>query len=239
MNMVFHALWPNVLQKAVWFPLRPFFKFFIHFRIEGEENVKKLPAGVIFASNHTSEFDPILIPAATPFWSPHIPFFYTSRRKEWYRHLGWYARILYGGLFFKIWGAYPVEAGTHDYAQALGTHAGFLAEGHTVCIFPEGKIQQYPRLGEARGGVAYLAWRTDKPIIPVAIVGAQRMSLFDLLARKRTVTIRFGLPLYKRELFAFCGEKPVVNDERNDFTASAHTVMNAIGSLLAKQADTI
>jgi len=231
--MVFHALWPNVLQKAVWFPLRPLFKFFIRYRIEGIEHIKNLPSGAVFAANHTSEFDPILIPAAMPFWSPHIPFFYTSRRAEWYAHLGWYARILYGGLFFKIWGAYPVEAGTHDYAKALRTHATFLTEGHSVCIFPEGGIRSGTEPRRARGGVAYLAWRTGKPVVPVGIVGARGMSLLDIFFRRKSVIVHFGKPLYAAELFAHCGSNPTVDKTHNDFTASAQMVMNKIKELLS------
>ncbi len=227
-----YAISPSILQWLVWFPLRPLFKFFIRFRIEGIEHIKNLQKGVIFAANHSSEFDPILIPSAMPFLSRHIPFFYLSRDSDAYKHLGWYARLLYGGFFFKIWGAYPVKSGTHSYEKALGEHATFISEGHSVCIFPEAGMQRNGVLAKGHGGVSYLAWETGKPIVPVGINGAANMGILEMLSRRRQVTIRFGEPLYQSELFERFGGHPTVNETKNDFTVSAELVMSRIAHLL-------
>jgi 1-acyl-sn-glycerol-3-phosphate acyltransferase len=55
---------PLVLQTSIWPITRPLFRFFIHLKVEGLENLNKLSPGVIFAANHTSELDPILVPAS-------------------------------------------------------------------------------------------------------------------------------------------------------------------------------
>lgn len=231
-KVAWYAISPNILQWLVWFPLRPLFKFFIHFKIEGVDKIKSLPGGIIFAANHSSEFDPILIPSAMPFLSRYMPFFYLSRGSDSYTHLGWYARLFYGGFFFKLWGAYPIQAGTHSYEKALSDHSRFISEGHSVCIFPEGKMQRDGVLGKGHGGVSYLAWKTNKPIVPVGISGAANMGLLGVLSRKRTVTIRFGPPLYQSELFERFDGHPIVNEERNDFTQAAELVMEKISRLL-------
>src|SRR3990167_11455141 len=99
-NPIFLNL-PLILQTAIWPIMRPLFWFFLHLKIIGCENLRSLPKGVIFASNHTSELDAILIPASLPFLSRFMPMFYVSRPREFYKNSGW-RQLFYGGLFFKL-----------------------------------------------------------------------------------------------------------------------------------------
>src|SRR3989344_5971123 len=94
---------PLVLQTAIWPATRFFFWLFLHLRVVGLENLKNLPKGVIFATNHSSELDPILVPASLPFLSKFMPMFYVSRPREFYSTSGW-RWFLYGGLFFTLCG---------------------------------------------------------------------------------------------------------------------------------------
>src|SRR3989338_8681345 len=134
--MKLYRLPPLFLQSLFWTPTRIILKIFTDFEVRGISNVQNLPRGVIFVSNHQSELDPILITASLPFLSHHFPMFYTSREKSFYIKSGW-RQIFYGGLFFKMWGAYPVRVGLRDYGDSLVCHAEIIKDGGSVCIFPD------------------------------------------------------------------------------------------------------
>ena len=99
---------PWVLQTTIWIPTRIFFKLFCSYKVKGLKNLKELEKncfGTIFAVNHSSELDPIMIPASLPFFSCLMPMFYVSREQKFYVSSGWRQHI-YGGLFFCLWGGH-------------------------------------------------------------------------------------------------------------------------------------
>lgn len=215
----FYLYSPLALQTFIWPITRPLFRFFLRLEINGIERLKELKQslwanacpnalvarsrGIIFAVNHSSELDPILVPASLPFLSPLMPMFYTSREQEFYKTCGW-RQIFYGGWFFKLWGAHPVRAGRQNYEESLSTHIEVLSRGKSICIFPEGRTTQDGTIGkEAHGGVAYLAWRTGAPVVPVRIKGVFKLTLCEFLVRKRAVEVVFGKPFFPVDLFPY------------------------------------
>ena len=214
----FYLYSPLILQTALWPIVRPLFWFFLRLNIRGIENLEKVAFaygrgqmprhGVIFAVNHSSELDPILVPASLPFLSPLSPFFYTSREQTFYKTSGW-RQFFYGGFLFKLWGSHPVRSGAHNYEESLATHIRLLEAGKSVCIFPEGRKTRDGAVGtEAHGGVAYLAWRTGASIIPVRIKGVFTLTLREFLVRTRSVEVIFGTPFYPAELFYTNYQRP-------------------------------
>lgn len=184
---------PLLLQKLIWVPTRIILFLFGHFRVRGLENLVSIGSNAIFACNHTSELDPILLPAALPFWSRFSPIFYTSRQESFYTNSGW-RRHFYGGTFFKIWGAYPVFGGLQDYEKSLTHHLAIVGDGGSLCIYPEGRITPDGNVQPAKGGVAFLAHATKVPIVPVRLDGAYRIGLAGFLSGKRRLTVTFGKP---------------------------------------------
>jgi len=220
---------PALLQHFIWPGTQLVLRFFIRFTVKGRENLNGLPAGVIFAANHSSELDPILIPAAMDFTSKHLGMFYTSRETSFYKNSGW-RKIFYGGFFFKIWGAYPVIVGSHNYDLSLRNHTEILKRNHPVCIFPEGKKTLTGEHGEAKGGIGYLSYMTKAPIIPVAIQGVYKMTSADFFLRRRTVTLSFGKPLYPRDIFS--DERHItIRHEHDDCRIAAARVMAEVRKL--------
>ncbi|HTE49081.1 MAG TPA: lysophospholipid acyltransferase family protein [Candidatus Paceibacterota bacterium] len=191
--MRFYAIPPWILQTIIWIPTRLSLKLFCGLKVNGLENIIHLKKGIIFATNHTSELDPILIPASLPFLSRFMPMFYTSRERNYYKdnRFGWKKNI-YGGNFFKAWGAHEVLVGQNNYELALKNHVQILKDEHSICIFPEGRKNTTGGDIETKGGIGYLAYKTNSPIIPVAISGA---------IEKKNITIEFGRPLYPRDIF--------------------------------------
>lgn len=196
---------PLVFQTLVYPCTWIAFRFFTHIRIKGLEHVRGMSNGALFAVNHSSELNPILVPATLPFLSRLMPMFYVSRETAFYLRDGKkkfsLKQIFYGGNFFKLWGAYPATVGTGDYELALRHHIKILNDKRSVCIFPEGKITRDGLVGEGKPGAAYLLWRTGVPVIPVSIRGDYRITLREFLLRKRTITVSYGAPITSSEMF--------------------------------------
>lgn len=220
---------PLLTQALLWPPMRTLFKLFGRFETRGLENLDALPlGGAIFASNHTSELDVILIPAAMPFRHPRRPLFYTSRERAFYSGAGW-RQHFYGGWLFRALGGYPVVAGLHDYEKSLKRHVALVRSGATDVVFPEGKVCDALGHCEGRGGVGYLSHATGAPIVPVAVSGAYNISIVDFFTRKRHFIVSFGKPIYPAELFP--SANPVASDQRDDFKKAAAVIMRKISEL--------
>ncbi len=188
------ALPPFFLQQLVWVPARLALLFFVRLKVNGLEHIHHLHAPAIFASNHVSELDPILLPAALPFFSRFAPIFYVSREKGFYQNT-LLKRLLYGGFFFKCWGAYPVNVGLKDYQRSLATHINLIQKGASVLIFPEGKTNISKHPGEAKAGVVFLSSATGSPIVPIALSGVNDITWKTFFLRKHLVTLSFMEPV--------------------------------------------
>jgi 1-acyl-sn-glycerol-3-phosphate acyltransferase len=189
-------LLPALLQRLAWGPLRVFF-YIRGLRITGSEHVESLNGPCIIASNHISELDPLLLVASLPFWSRHLPLIYVAREKDFYAE-GW-RRLFYGGLFFRIMGAYPAFSGTENYDGALPYHIEALTRGRSVVIFPMGRIHPLPNQPLiAKGGVVYLAHTMCMPIIRVHLTGLEGSGKRRWL--KRSITVRFDPPVQPNNL---------------------------------------
>ncbi len=196
------AFFPWFLQNLIWIPTQILLRFFGHFKVYGIENLRGVKGGVIFVDNHISELDPILLPAAMPWFSRFLPMFYVSREKTFYNIRQILKRIFYGGFFFELWGAYQTHVGLRNYEMSLQTHIKILKSGHSLNISPEGDKSFDGAIHEFKGGAAFLSHRTGAPIVPVAITGSFKTTSGDFLARKKHFTLTFGKPIYPNELFA-------------------------------------
>ncbi len=112
----------------------------------------------LLVSNHVSGLDPLLMIAAS-----RRPLRFIIAREEYQRPgLTW---------LFRAMGCIPVDRSRRP-EQALRAALRALEQGEVVALFPHGRIQldgHPPR--RLRGGVAWLARRTDCPIVPLRIDG--------------------------------------------------------------------
>lgn len=224
---------PWLLQVIAWLPTRLLFGLFGRFTVVGREHLNNLPTetGVIFAANHASEWDPILVRAALPWVGRSTPLFFVSLEKAFYqkKRFGW-RRYLYGGGFFKAWGAYPAYLGTYDYDIALAHHIEILKGGESLCIFPEGSKTKDGNLREGKAGVGFLVDRTDVPVVPVLVEGVFRIRFRDFFLWKRCVRVTFGKPLSHNDIFP--KKKQKERYDRKDYKQGSSIIMKAIGDLL-------
>ncbi|HEY4478271.1 MAG TPA: lysophospholipid acyltransferase family protein [Candidatus Paceibacterota bacterium] len=210
---------PLILQKIIWIPTRIILKFFIHLEIVGLEKLEDIKDNVIFASNHTSEIDPILLPASLPFFSRFSPIFFASLSKDKYINSGW-RKTFYGGFFFRLWGAHPIYIGLKDYGRSLVNHTRLLESGKNLFYFPEGRITPDGNIGPARGGVTYLMKHTGHSIVPILISGTYGMKYSDFLLRRRYVKVVFGKEIKPSEL------------KDNNYKKEAEEVMEKVRGLI-------
>lgn len=184
------------LQFIIQVVVLAFLKIFFRLRIEGQkETVKKLKEyklqekGILFAPNHISEMDVLLVRFALPFLIPIMPMYYVSMTRDHYQDekFGW-RKYFYGGTFFKLLGAYSAYLGIRDYQASLINHIELLENGKAVCIFPEGKMgMETFKPGEAKGGIGFLAEYTHTDIIPVQLKGLRNINWFKVFTFQRPV----------------------------------------------------
>lgn len=153
-------------------------------RVVGREHV---PAGgAILAGNHVSYLDPALLWCVSP-----RPAHFVAKSELW--NVGWL-----GYLLDHFW-AFPVKRDTAD-REMIQTATALLQRGELLAMFPEGtrkRATDPQALGEAHGGVAFLALRADVPVVPVGIVGTDRaLPPGAWMPRFPRVTIWVGEPVW-------------------------------------------
>lgn len=137
-------------------------------------------------------------------------------------------KIIYGGGFFKIWGAHQVHVGLRDYEQALANHINILNNNCSVCIFPEGRKNAENKPLSIKGGVSFLSHKTNIPIIPVSINGAHFMTWRDFLSFRRKVKIIFGKPFFVKDIFS---GQVILNSDQDYHKSISSIVMGKIKEL--------
>ena len=168
--------------------LRPLVRLVYRPKITGSELVPKR-GPVIFASNHLSFVDSIVIPLAAP---RPVQFLAKSHYFTGKGLKGWVSRT-----FFTAIGAVSVERGAGAQAQAaLDQGRRILESGSAFALYPEGTRSLDGRLYRGRTGVAWLALTTGAVVVPVGLIGTQEIQPVGAkLPRVRPVSVRFGEPL--------------------------------------------
>lgn len=115
-------------------------------------------------------------------------------------------------------GAFPVDRGAAD-RESLRIAASIIEQGDPMLIFPEGTRQTGRQVGEVFDGVAFLAARTQAPVVPVGIAGTEEaMASGSKRIRRSTVVIAAGdlmhVPLTDKGRLSVKGRKQFSNDLR-------------------------
>src|SRR3954451_1327161 len=162
--------------------LQPAFLIWLRLSRTGREHFRGVKGGLIVAANHRSFLDPFVIGVSLP-W--RRPMNYVAKKelfeKRWQ---GWLLSRL---------GAFPIRRGESD-EEAMKTSRLVLERGGTICIFPEGTRIRSGSLGTAKRGVGRLALQTGAAVIPVAVLGTERVRR-GWRIRPRKVRLRLGRPM--------------------------------------------
>jgi 1-acyl-sn-glycerol-3-phosphate acyltransferase len=175
-------------------------------RAKGRENLPE--GGFVLAANHNSNLDP---------WPLGLPLF----PGRYLRFMG-KSELFWTPVkqFLTAAGAFPVRRGTAD-LEAIETATQLCRDGHIVVMFPEGTRRKkgLRKKYEARAhtGAARIALDAGVPLVPVGIVGTDR------LGRLAKIRVAYGRPVPLDDL-AGRDDAPQVATER---------LMAAIGELEA------
>jgi len=179
--------------------LNSFFKLFFKFKAYGLENIP-VRGPVIFAANHESFMDGLLLMGAIP---QPICFILTSKYRI--------NRVLANIFQFLL-----VDADIRRKAVLIKKTLRVLKSGRSLAMFPEGRIRRIQgKPMRPKQGVGLIAKRGGVPIIPVTIIGGR-----DILTPGKRL-IRFFQPTR-----VILGEPIYPKDK--EISEIAHRVMHQI-----------
>jgi len=185
---------------------------FYGLKFEGLEYLKECDLPVIFVSNHKSWIDHFIIIAGALRRKGIVPIHVLVADDI-------YTRPIVGAIC-RVLGAYPAQYG-RGIEISLAPLTKDLARGHSVGLYPEGKIDKNELFGKPRPGTAWLALKSGRQIFPMAIKGLERFTWGSLFWGGRKVTIRYGKPFWAQ------------GDYRNfnDVSSQTNLIMNRIITL--------
>ncbi len=160
------------------FTLTRLFRLVMDLRVEGVENFP-LEGPVIVAANHVTNFDVFPMQIALP-----RPIFFMGKAELF--------RNPVMDVILRNLGAFPVYRGEHD-QWAIRHARKVLEHGQTLGMFPEGTRNRGRGLRVAKTGTARLAIEMGCPIVPMAVVGSDR--ILKTLPRRADVRVTLLPPI--------------------------------------------
>jgi 1-acyl-sn-glycerol-3-phosphate acyltransferase len=156
--------------------------------VTGEENVPA-EGGVILASNHLSFSDSIFLPLVV---RRRVTFLAKS---DYFTGRGVKGRLK--ASFFRGVGQLPLDrSGGGSSDAALATGLRLLRSGQVLGIYPEGTRSPDGRLYRGKTGVARMALETKVPVIPVAMIGTDKVQpIGKVVPHLGRVGVIIGTPL--------------------------------------------
>lgn len=99
------------------------------------------------------------------------------------------------GPVFRAYGIIWVHRGRPD-RKALRAALDGLAEGRMVALAPEGRQSVIGGLEDGNEGAAFLALKSDAPIVPIAMTGTENQNIYSYMKRlkRAPVTLSVGKP---------------------------------------------
>lgn len=173
---VLNTIIPPV-AKTVWRPI-----------VHGLENIPP-SGGVIFASNHLSFADSVVIPIVVP------------RKVAFLAKSDYFTGTGVKGVLIRAWfeglGMLPVDRDDAKSAMtSLDLALDVLGRGEAFGLYPEGTRSRDGRLYRGRTGVAHLALTAGIPVVPVGLRGTQELQpVGSNRLRLAKVTVEFGAPI--------------------------------------------
>ncbi|MDX1510315.1 MAG: lysophospholipid acyltransferase family protein [Nitriliruptorales bacterium] len=166
-----HRVLPPIVNP--WFPVN----------IEGLDNIPAQRPAIV-AANHLSFIDSIFMPVNIP-----RPVYFLAKA-EYFD--SWRTRWFFAGA-----GCVPTRRDNPDAAMAaLLTGVDILNSGELLGIYPEGTRSPDGRLYRGKTGPLRMALTAEVPIIPVGIIGTDKvMPTGSRFPKRVPVTVRYGEPL--------------------------------------------
>lgn len=170
------------------FVLGPVLKTLFRPWVKGLDNVPAEGAAIL-ASNHLSFSDSIFMPLMVP-----RPVVFLAK-SEYFTGKGIKGKLT--AAFFRLTNQLPMDrSGGAASAQSLDAGMQVLKNGSLLGIYPEGTRSPDARLYRGKVGVARLALKARVPVIPVAMIGTDKVQpIGKRVPNIRRIGMIFGEPL--------------------------------------------
>jgi 1-acyl-sn-glycerol-3-phosphate acyltransferase len=170
---------------------RAFFTLFAKWEVEGREAVP--PRGpLIVVSNHLSHADPPILVSSLP------------RPLHFMGKPGLFTNPIARAFLTRV-GVHPMNQEGTANIETLKWNLELLKQNKVVALFPEGTRSREPGMSKGKSGIAYLAIRSQAPILPVGITGTENITngfqlFFPLCHLKVKIGEPFSLPVLEGRL---------------------------------------
>jgi cytidylate kinase len=176
-----HSLGVRLFRRIARPIFRGLFWVLSRVQVEGADRVPS-SGGYLVAGNHVSIVDPALIIA---FWPEFLEAAGADTVLE---------RPIQGRLM-RYYGAMQVHRGMPDRAL-LEMTITCLQAGLPVLMDPEGRRSHQPGMQQAKNGVAYVAGKAHVPVVPVGVIGTEKVNQILSPFRRPALRMVIGEPLY-------------------------------------------
>ena len=150
-----------------------------HLKVTGQEAMP--PFGpLLVASNHLSLNDAGTLVVALP-----RPIVFLAKKELWNTRIG--------RFYCNAVGAVPLDR-ERGGGEALRYALDALQKDQAILMFPEGGISQTGQLRQARTGLAWLALKTQAPILPVGIAGSEKFPSWRMPVPLASWQVNIGTP---------------------------------------------
>lgn len=183
-------MWYEIFKSTIF---RPLVKYVFRARIIGLENVPPT-GGAILASNHIAAMDSLVVPSMIP---RRVTY---PAKAELFTGKGGPSAFLIA-WFLKAVGMVPMDrGGGRASATSLHDISDVLASGALIGIYPEGTRSPDGRLYKGKTGLARMVLANNVPVLPVGVIGTQKVrGPFGLPWISRPVVV-VGEPLHFPQL---------------------------------------
>ena len=174
------------LSQKILFVIARICKLLFHilfsWKVEGGKNIP-LTGPLILITNHVNLFDPFFLLFSSPRWINFMA------KEELFR-----------SPFLRFWlrwaGSLPIRRGgkVSDKQRMLKSARDALEKGLILGMFPEGGRSRDGKLRKGKPGSAVIASRTNVPILPVGIIGTDKIKGISWLWKRPGIVVNIGKP---------------------------------------------
>jgi len=196
-------------------PIRTLVKTLTKFSVENQERLPK-EGGVLITTNHLSRLDTPILLAITD--RDDLVAIVAKKYKE---------KPFFKWVLEKVASMIWMDRTKTDFS-AMREAIEHLRRGAMMGIAPEGtRSREEKGLIEGKPGAALMVSRTSVPIVPVGIIGSEKINQHFLRLRRPPVTIRVGEPYSLPEMD---------QDDRQDWLSrNTDEIMCRIAALLPSE----
>ena len=171
----------SIKRRLLLSSLRGVLRLSARCEVSGRANI---PAGgpLLVVFNHLAHLDGPLILATMPFEVEAIG-------------LSDLYQVPITGQLLRLYGIIPVHRDQYD-REVLRRALQVLAEGKALALAPEARQSPTGSLERGRHGAAYLALRSEAPILPIGITGTETIYAAWRRLQRPRLTVNIGVPFH-------------------------------------------